>query len=191
VKVRRGKTGPPGLKLTTKQYNEIVALRKVAKKAKDAVFDTRLRAVLLVGGERRSAREAAEMCELHPRVVEGFVALYRRGGAEGLRPGKAPGRVPRLSPEQKAALAPVIESGPLAAGYETGVWTASLVVDVIQKRFDIEYSQDQVRRILHQLGFSVQYPRKKLALVDHEAQAKWIRRTLPALKKRPRDRAPS
>jgi hypothetical protein len=40
-----------------------------------------------------------------------------------------------------------------------------------------------VRKILHQMGFSVQRPAKQLALARPELQQKWVRKTYPALKK--------
>jgi transposase len=40
-------------------------------------------------------------------------------------------------------------------------------------------------RLLHQLGFSVQRPRKRLARADREAQEIWLKKRLPAIKKRP------
>ena len=43
--------------------------------------------------------------------------------------------------------------------------------------------------LLHQLGFSVQRPRKRLARADAEAQAQWLREKLPAIKKKPRPAA--
>jgi transposase len=40
-----------------------------------------------------------------------------------------------------------------------------------------------VPRLLHQLRFSVQRPRKRLARADLARQATWLRETLPAIKK--------
>src|SRR5215475_9904835 len=54
----------------------------------------------------------------------------------------------------------------------------------IEERFGIRYHNHHVPRLLHQLGFSVQRPRTRLARADHEAQALWLNKTLPALKKK-------
>jgi transposase len=56
-------------------------------------------------------------------------------------------------------LAEMIIAGPEQAGYETGIWTGPLVADLIKRRFSIDYSASQVRRIVHQLEFSVQFPK--------------------------------
>jgi transposase len=42
-----------------------------------------------------------------------------------------------------------------------------------------------VRKLLHQMGFSVQRPRRVLARADAAAQDRWHRRTYPNLKKSP------
>jgi hypothetical protein len=43
-----------------------------------------------------------------------------------------------------------------------------------------------IPRLLHDVGFSVRRPRRRLARADKEAQAVWINERLPAIKKEPR-----
>jgi transposase len=64
------------------------------------------------------------------------------------------------------------------------VWTGALVGEWIREHFGVAYHPHHIPRMLHQLGFSVQRPRKRLARADAEAQALWLRRTLPAIKKK-------
>ena len=110
---------------------------------------------------------------------------YEAEGAEGLKTIKPPGAEPRLDEEQQAELAKIIEDGPMAAGYNTGVWTGPMIGDLIRKRFGVKYHNHHIPRLLHRLGFSVQRPRKRLAKADAEAQAYWLRTKLPAIKKKP------
>ena len=56
-------------------------------------------------------------------------------------------------------------------------------VALIEERFGVRYHNHHVPRLLHDLGFSVQRPRKRLAKADVEAQAQWLRKKLPAIKK--------
>ena len=60
-----------------------------------------------------------------------------------------------------------------------------MIGDLIRQRYQVDYHNNYVPTLLHQLGFSVQRPRKRLAKADLEAQDYWLRRKLPALKKRP------
>lgn len=116
---------------------------------------------------------------------------YEAEGARGLKTIKPPGAEPRLGEEQQAELASIIEDGPVAAGYKTGVWTGPMIGDLIRKRFGVKYHNHHIPRLLHRLGFSVQRPRKRLAKADAEAQAYWLRTRLPAIKKKPGDAAES
>lgn len=110
---------------------------------------------------------------------------YNNLGSEGLKTNKPPGSATRLSPKQEAELTDIIDAGPVAAGYNTGVWTGPMVGNLIQKRFGVRYHNHHIPRLLHRLGFSVQRPRKKLAKADAEAQEYWLRKKFPSIKKSP------
>lgn len=114
------------------------------------------------------------------RWLQWFNAL----GADGLRTGKAPGPPPRLNKEQREEVISTIEAGPQAAGFTTGIWTGPMVGDWIRRRFGVSYHNHYVPVLLHQLGFSVQRPRKRLANANAEAQAAWIHERFPAIKKK-------
>ena len=117
--------------------------------------------------------------------VNQWLRWYDTAGTEALRPRKAPGPAPRLTPAQREELGLLIDAGPQASGYTSGVWTGPRIGDLIHWRFGVRYHNHHVPRLLHQLGFSVQRPRKRLARADHAAQALWLNKTLPALKKVP------
>ena len=85
---------------------------------------------------------------------------------------------------QRAELTALVEAGPLAAGYQSGVWTGPMIGDLIEQRFVVRYHNHHIPRLLHQLGFSVQRPRKRLARADALAQEHWLRVRLPAIKKK-------
>jgi transposase len=116
--------------------------------------------------------------------VNRWLQWYEAMGVEGLRTGAPPGPSPKLNEAQRAELTALVEGGPIAAGYNSGVWTGPMVGDLIERRFAVRYHKHNVPRLLHELGFSLQRPRKRLARADLEAQATWIRETLPAIKKK-------
>ena len=115
-----------------------------------------------------------------------WLQWYDANGVDGLKTNYAPGPVPKLSPEQRQELSRLIEEGPLAAGYETGVWTGPMIGDLIEDKFGVRYHNHHVPRLLNQLGFSVQRPRKRLARADLDAQAYWLKTRFPEIKKKPR-----
>lgn len=117
--------------------------------------------------------------------VNRWLQWYEAMGVDGLRTEKPPGPTPKLDAAQRDELAAVVDAGPLAAGYQSGVWTGPMIGDFIEKRFGARYHKHNVPRLLHELGFSLQRPRKRLARADAEKQANWLRKKFPAIKKKP------
>jgi transposase len=157
---------------------------RAAEKAKDLDRWRRGRAVLGYIEGRRVVEMAAEL-GVDRSAINRWLIWYEAMGVEGLVTGRAPGPAPRLSPAQQEELVALIEEGPTAAGYTSGVWTGPMIGDLIGQRFGVAYHNHHIPRLLHKLGFSVQRPRKRLARADAEKQAQWLRETFPAIKKKP------
>jgi len=143
------------------------------------------RAVLGYVEGRRVIELAAEL-DVTRGAVNRWLQGYEAMGIEGLVTATAPGAAPKLGEAQRRALTALVEAGPLAAGYPSGVWTGPMIGDLIERSFGVRDHQHNVPRLLHELGFSVQRPRKRLARADAEAQATWLRERLPAIKKQAR-----
>ena len=117
--------------------------------------------------------------------VNRWLQWYEAMGVDGLLTATPPGPSPKLTEEQRSALAALVEAGPLFAGYQTGVWTGPMIGDLIENRFGVRYHKHNVPRLLHELRFSLKRPRKRLARADAMKQATWLRETFPAIKKKP------
>jgi transposase len=162
-------------------------LRRLIERArKDNDLSTWNRARAVLGYvEGKSATDIAVELQADRSTVSRWIAAYAQRGIPALSPGKAPGAVPKLSDEHMAKVGRLVEAGPEAAGFDSGVWTARMVGELIRRRFGVAYHWKYVPELLHKLGFSVQRPRKRLSRADHEAQEYWIRHIFPALKKKP------
>lgn len=170
-------------KLSRQRARHLEREREKARKAGDYTLDKRLRGILLVGWEGKTRPQAAEILEVEQRIIFRWQAAFTDGGVDALRTVVTP-KPRRLNDEQLAELSRLVEAGPQAAGCETGIWTAPILAALIKSQFGVPYSASQVRRILHSLGFSLQFPRKKLARADLRAQAQWRRKTYPAIQKK-------
>ncbi len=155
-----------------------------AEKKQDLATWRRGRAVLGYI-EGRTVLELTAELDVARSSVNRWITWYEAMGLEGLLTGTAPGPTPRLTEEQLDQLVVLIEDGPDAAGYTSGVWTGPMIGDLIAQRFGVRYHNHHIPRLLHQLGFSVQRPRKRLARADAKKQAQWLRETFPAIKKKP------
>jgi putative transposase len=173
-----------GLRLDLEDYNHIVHHRYLAKKRKDIESRVRLRSILLVH-EGKTLEQVGQILEVARSTVQRWIERYRSRGVTGLLVrGPYQGKKPRLSLDQKRDLAIMIREGPENSGLDTGVWTAPIIADLVKQRFTIAYSHSQIRRVLHELGFSLQYPRQELSQADKKRQATWIEEELPEVKKK-------
>ncbi len=88
-----------------------VFLRRLAKASRDAGQTRRLLALASVydGGSRS---HAAKVGGVGLQVIRDWVLRFNEHGADGLIGGKAPGKTPLLSDEQRRALAEAVEAGP-------------------------------------------------------------------------------
>jgi transposase len=181
----RSKTGE-AISARRRSPSALKKLRKFIRereKAKDLEEWRRGRAVLGYINGRRVVDVAAE-CDVTRGAINRWLQWYEAMGIEGLRTGKPPGPAPKLSDEQREELGKLIDAGPLVAGYPSGVWTGPMIGDLIEQRFGVRYHKHNVPRLLHELGFSIQRPRKRLARASAQKQATWLRRTFPAIKKK-------
>jgi len=173
-----------GLTLTRGQIARLRARRLRAKRDGDHEYSRRLRAILLVGRDRLTQESVGMIVERSANCITRWVMSFEAGGVEALRPGKAPGAVPKLDDSEMKELRTVIIHGPEQAGLDTGVWTGPVVKALIQERFGVKLSVSQVRRILHKAGQSVKYPRRLSAAANPDEQAEWLFRTYPDIKKK-------
>ena len=86
-------------------------LRRLARSSRDAKQVRRLLALAAIcdGGSRT---EAARTGGVGLQIVRDWVLRFNAEGPDGLIDRKAPGKTPTLTPEQRAALAKVVEAGP-------------------------------------------------------------------------------
>jgi len=133
--------------------------------------------------ENKNPDEISNLLDAGFKSVYRWLNQYDKEGINGLYEGNHTGRPPFFNREQLARLEDILDSGPVAYGLTTGIWTCPTVQHIIEREFGISYHHDHVRKILHNIGFSVHRPGKKLALAKPELQQKWVRRTYPALKK--------
>ena len=99
------------------------------------------------------AARIAEALGVTPGAVSQWFKKADEEGVEGLYRRKAPGPKPRLSEEQRAQLPALLEQGAEAHGFRGAVWTCPRVAKVIEKEFEVTYTQQQVGNILRKIGW--------------------------------------
>ena len=163
---------------------KLKALRKQAQTDKAPRVALRIQGVML-SLERHSVSDIAGLLHIHRSSVHAWISSWNAYGEMGLHEGHRSGRPSALTETDREQLSDIVESGPVAYGLQTGVWTSPVIAEVIEDEFGVRYHPGHVRKVLKGLGFSVQRPTAKLVQADPRKQNKWTRCTYPNLKKKP------
>jgi len=172
---------------TVKKVQKLVTLSKQALRDGAYRVASRLHAIAL-NMEGKNAPQIADILKVHRSKVSIWLRNWQEDGMDGILEGHRSGRPSVMSDVQRQELADILDSGPVAYGFTSGVWTSPMVTRVIKEEFSIIYNPAHVSRILHDIGFSVQRPKKMLAKADKAVQSRWVRYKYPSIKKKPREK---
>lgn len=154
-------------------------LRRVAARSRDADAARRMLAIALVL-EGKTRKEAAENCGMDRQTLRDWVIRYNEAGLSGLSDRVSPGPAFRLTPEQLAELAEIVERGPDPAVDQVVRWRRVDLRRVIAARWGVEFHERTVGKLLHRLGFAKLSVRPKHPNTDPAAQAEWGKKLQPA-----------
>jgi len=146
------------LQLHYKTAEKLLKLQKEAEKDGQYRVAKRMHAVLS-NHDGKTSGNIASILKAPRSKVSLWLSNYEQYGYESFLEGYRSGRPSVLTDQQKVELADIVDSGPVAYGFSSGVWTAIMIGQVIQNEFGIEYEARHVRRILDDLDFSVQRPK--------------------------------
>jgi len=177
---------PRLIKLHPKTREKLVSLKKEAEKFGEYRVAKRIHAVLLNHQENTSS-QIAKLLHAPRSCVCKWSKNYEQYGYESLLEGQRSGRNASLSERQLIQLGDMIDSGPIAYGYTSAIWSSIMIRDVIQMEFSVNYHPGHVRKLLHKMNFSVQKPKRVLARANEEDKNKWRRYIYPNIKKKPVD----
>jgi transposase len=128
-------------------------LRGLAAAAKNANQSRRLLSLAAVrDGMNRT--EAARIGGMDRQTLRDWVHRFNAGGPDGLVDSWSKGPEPRLSQEQRAELAELVETGPDRAVHGVVRWRRIDLQRVIRERFGVTYHERTVGKLLKGLGFS-------------------------------------
>jgi transposase len=126
-------------------------LRRLAAATKNANQSRRLLSAILDGMSRT---EAARVGGMDRQTLRDWVHRFNERGPEGVKDARSQGHPPRLSTEQQAELAQLVEIGPDQAVHGVVRWRRADLKRLIAERFGVAYHERTIGKILHQLGFS-------------------------------------
>jgi transposase len=167
----------------------LLRLQRQAQSDKAPRVVLRLQAIRL-SLRGQTAPAIAQLLGVERSSVYDWICAWNAHRLEGLKEGHRSGRPAQLTAAQRQRIFDIVESGPVAYGFTTGVWTSPLLRHVIAEEFDVTYHPGHVRKLLKGLDCSVQRPTTRLVRADPREQNKWVRYTYPNLKKKPKPKGP-
>ena len=108
---------------------------------------------------------------------------YDAGGLASLKASKAKGPQSKITGRQKQQLARLLLKNPTQLSFEYALWTLPMIVELIEKKFNVHYSIVQVSHILKKIGFSKQKPLQRAYQQDPQKVQQWLQKEYPAIKK--------
>ena len=140
-------------------------VRAAAKRSKDGAQARRLLALAAIY-EGATRTEAAKIGGVTLQIVRDWVLKFNAHGPDGLIDRKPPGQPPRLNDTHRAALAAIIESGPIPAVHGVVRWRIIDLCQWIYEEFRVVVAKQTLSRELRAMGY-----RKLSARPRHHAQA--------------------
>jgi transposase len=128
--------------------------------------------------------EVAQLLGVTVRSVQRWDEAVRGGGDLSALP--QPGRPPKLTPEQAAAVVGWLDRSPCEFGFSTERWTGPRVANVLTREFGVAMNPRYLNRWLLRHGdITPQIPARRATERDEAAIKAWVRYRWPLVKKTP------
>jgi transposase len=132
---------------------------------------------ILAVGNGQSFAEVAVVLRVHEKTVAAWVRGFCSYGLKGAPRHQPTGRPPKLTPTQKAALAALVDEGPIKAGLSGACWRSPMIQQLIYDRFGVFY----IAQLLKNLGCSYQKAAFVSAHLDAGKRQAWCTTTWPQI----------
>lgn len=144
----------------SRRYMSSRKLLQTYKECNDSKMKIKLLALLKIY-EGEPSTHVAEELKISDASVRTWLSRYNEHGLEGLNPKKRRPNPWKLSEEQKLQVKEILTKSPREAGFNRSNWTIPLLKIWIDRNLNIIYKQSSLYDVVHNLGFSLQRPRKE------------------------------
>ena len=163
---------------------EVVQLQEVLRTTADPQLRHRVQIVLMAHRGRRHPDIAAD-AGTSQRSVQRWLNAYLDRGLDGLRPRKAKGATPKLTPDLAAVLRQWVIDGPALHGLDRANWTYPELADHLYKTHGIRVGKSALQAFGARHGIRPYRPTYRFLRGDLPKQAK-AREEIAELKKGPK-----
>ena len=114
-----------------------------------------------------------------------WLRAHKKGGEAALQSRPSTGRPPTLSDKEKLQVRRwICGKDPRQYGFDFGLWTRRIVVELVEEKFDKKLGVTAVGRLLAELDITPQKPLRRAYERDPVAIGKWKEEDYPKLKAR-------
>ncbi len=145
-------------------------LREMQQQEKEAKAKLRL-LVALKRKQGLSFDSIAMQLEMKRITVNKLLHRFQEKGISAKEDEQRSGRPKELSRAQLKSLRNRLIAGPRKG--QNPLWTTKMVMAHVEKKYGQKYTARHMRRLLHQLGFSIQKPRPRHYEADLEKQTRF------------------
>jgi len=134
----------------------------------------------VLAGEKPSV--VAKSFGIYRTSIYKWLRGYRKRGREALRSTKAKGPRPKLTEGQKQQVRRwVVGKDPRQYGFDFGLWTRSIIAEMIQARFDVSLTLPSIGHLLTSLDITPQKPLRRAYERDEKEIQQWKEQKYPEL----------
>lgn len=141
----------------------------------------------VLAGEKPSA--VAKSFGIYRTSIYKWLRAHKKRGREALKSTIATGPTPKLTDGQKKQVRRwIIGKDPRQYGFDFGLWTRSIVAQMIQDRFEVSLTLPSIGRLLTSLDITPQKPLRRAYERDEKEITQWKEEKYPALRQRAKRR---
>jgi len=148
----------------------------------DVMFYLRRLAVNAVRVLGKSPELVAEYYNFNRTCIYRWLKQYDEGGFSALESKVPPGAKPIIDKKVEEWLKDaILNSTPVQYGYETNLWTCTILTDIVKKEFAIEVNESTIRLHLKAMKLSFQKPEYQDIKIDENEVSDFLNRKFPLI----------
>ena len=137
--------------------------------------------------ERPSA--VAKSFGIYRTSIYKWLRAYKKRGIGALKGTTAKGPTPKLTEGQRKQVRRwIIGKDPRQYGFDFGLWTRSIIAEMIHVKFDVSLTLPSIGHLLTSLDITPQKPLRRAYERDEKEVKQWKEQKYPELRKRAKDR---
>lgn len=133
-------------------------------------YERRRAHFILLSAEGHHLNAAADLVGMRRKTAGRTLRQFETSGVSGLREPKRPGRRSQITPAMLADSDVVLAQSPRDQGLPANNWSSPVLVQNLDRQYQLRLSDDQALRILRKLGYRQVRPRPRLAKGDPQAK---------------------